>query len=139
MGENPIKLGSMTLLLTIVLLCMAILAVLTLSTAHADLALAQKYADRLQQVYALDATGQQLLAQIDRALQQGATQQELLQLLPQDAVLQDDQITLQLADESGQTLTVALQLTATGTKIVQWEPAVQWSPEERLQGLWGAD
>lgn len=139
MGENPIKLGSMTLLLTIVLLCMAILSVLTLSTARADLSLAEKYADRLQQVYALDSVGQRLLAELDTALQKGATPQELLALLPQDAVLEQDTVTLQLADGAGQTLMVTLELKAKGAVVLQWKPSVEWSPEERLTGLWGAD
>lgn len=139
MGENPIKLGSMTLLLTIVLLCMAILSVLTLSTARADLSLAQKYADRLQQVYALDSVGQRLLAELDTALQKGATPQELLPLLPQDAVLEQDTVTLQLADGAGQTLTVTLELKPEGAVVLQWKPSVEWSPEEQLTGLWGTD
>lgn len=138
MGENPVKLGSMTLLLTIVLLCMAILSVLTLSTAHADLALSQKYADRLHQVYALDSKGQQLLAQVDLALQNGATADQVLALMPEETQFNDNVATVSLEAE-GQVLTIMLQLNENHAEILQWKPGVKWSVDEKLEGLWGAD
>lgn len=139
MGENPVKLGSMTLLLTIVMLCMAILSVLTLSTANADLALSQKYAERLQQVYALDSVGQQLLAQVDTALKNGAKPDEVIALLPNKTQMQDNVAFISLEDENGQVLNIKLKLKENAAEILQWQPTVKWSPDEQINGLWGAD
>ena len=44
MESRPVRLGWLSLLLTVIILCLATLSVLSFSTARADLALAQKQA-----------------------------------------------------------------------------------------------
>ena len=50
MNKAPIRLGPMALLLTVISICLTILAILTFTTARADLRLAQKYAETVQAV-----------------------------------------------------------------------------------------
>lgn len=54
MESRPVRLGWLSLLLTVIILCLATLSVLSFSTARADLALAQKQARQAQSVYALE-------------------------------------------------------------------------------------
>lgn len=70
MESRPVRLGWLSLLLTVIILCLATLSVLSFSTARADLALAQKQARQAQSVYALECAGQQWLAELDAALAQ---------------------------------------------------------------------
>lgn len=63
MESRPVRLGWLSLLLTVIILCLATLSVLSFSTARADLALAQKQARQAQSVYALECAGQQWLAE----------------------------------------------------------------------------
>ena len=65
MESRPVRLGWLSLLLTVIILCLATLSVLSFSTARADLALAQKQARQAQSVYALECAGQQWLAELD--------------------------------------------------------------------------
>ena len=67
MESRPVRLGWLSLLLTVIILCLATLSVLSFSTARADLALAQKQARQAQSVYALECAGQQWLAELDAA------------------------------------------------------------------------
>ena len=48
MESRPVRLGWLSLLLTVIILCLATLSVLSFSTARADLALAQKQARQAQ-------------------------------------------------------------------------------------------
>ena len=62
MNKAPIRLGPMALLLTVISICLTILAILTFTTARADLRLAQKYAETVQARYAIEKDGQTYLA-----------------------------------------------------------------------------
>ena len=88
MESRPVRLGWLSLLLTVIILCLATLSVLSFSTARADLALAQKQARQAQSVYALECAGQQWLAELDAALAQaGGTDmgERLAQMLARKA------------------------------------------------------
>lgn len=61
MKQMPIKLGPLALLLTVISICLTTLAILTFATAQADLRLAEKAAETLQQRYALEVQGQEFL------------------------------------------------------------------------------
>ena len=58
MKQIPIKLGPLTLLLTVISICLTVLAILSFTTARADLRLAEKYADTVRSRYALEKQGQ---------------------------------------------------------------------------------
>jgi len=58
MKQIPIKLGPLTLLLTVISICLTTLAILTFTTARADLRLAEKYAETVRSRYALEEQGQ---------------------------------------------------------------------------------
>ena len=61
MKQIPIKLGPLALLLTVISICVTTLAILTFTTARADLSLAEKYAQTVETRYALERQGQEFL------------------------------------------------------------------------------
>ena len=63
MEETPIRLGPLALLLTVVSICLSVLAILTFTTAWADHALAEQYGETVQTRYALEQQGQRFLAE----------------------------------------------------------------------------
>ncbi len=69
MKNPPIRLGPLALLLTVISICLAILAILNFTTARADLRLAEKYADTVRVRYALDADGQEYLSRLNAGLE----------------------------------------------------------------------
>ena len=64
MKQVPIKLGLLALLLTVISICLTVLAILSFTTARADLRLAEKYAQTVSERYLLEAEGQKLLAEL---------------------------------------------------------------------------
>ncbi|MEA4966200.1 MAG: hypothetical protein VB055_10300 [Oscillospiraceae bacterium] len=128
------QLGSITVLFSVILLCVAVLAVLCLSTAKADLATAQNYADHVTQFYKVEQTGQQFLAQVDKALQTYGTALTGDEL-PDGAALEDGEISAVLGAD-GITLTVRLKVEHDDTyQILEWNRQVTWSENTDLT-LW---
>lgn len=64
MKQLPIRLGPLALLLTVISICLTVLAILSFTTAEADLRLAEKYAETVSQRYCLETEGQELLARL---------------------------------------------------------------------------
>ena len=108
MNHMPIKLGPLALLLSVICLCLSVLAVLTFSTARADLALAERYAQTVQTRYALEAQGQTFLATARPG-------------------------TVQEFEQDGMRLTVAVDETGA---VTRWTMEKQWTQAETIGGLW---
>ncbi len=114
----PIRSGALTLLIALAAICLAVLAVLSLTTAQADLSLAEKALDRFSQDAALENEGQQWLAQLDAALAAGQDTAALGQTGEGGAV------TTILTGEGGRTLTIAALPTPQGPgryTLTRWQ------------------
>lgn len=64
----PLRMGMLNILMVVIALCLAVLAVLALSTARAGAALSERQASNVRETYAVEAVGEQLAAQLDVAL-----------------------------------------------------------------------
>lgn len=71
MKQIPIRLGPVALVLTVMAVCLTVMAILTVSTAGADKTLATMFADSTQIRYSLEAGGQEFLRDADVALAEG--------------------------------------------------------------------
>ena len=125
MESRPVRLGWLSLLLTVIILCLATLSVLSFSTARADLALAQKQARQAQSVYALECAGQQWLAELDA-------------LLPHGTAREGPGVSAVLEGADGRSLSVFAELTADGGyRVIQWQQSAEWAGEAEAPALFG--
>ena len=114
----PIRTGALTLLIALTAVCLAVLAVLSFTTAQADLSLAEKSLERFSQDAVLENEGQQWLAQLDAALAAGQDAAALGQ------TGEDGTITVTLTGEEGRTLTIAALPTPQGPgryTLTRWQ------------------
>ena len=128
--HRPVRSGALTLLFTAVLLCLAVLAVLSLATAHADAALARRSIEHLQAEAAAEQAGQAWLAAVDAAGRAGGA-------LPAGTEPDEGggvQAALALAD--GSTLYVAAAPGAQGWGFTRWQLSTPWEPDVSLD-VWG--
>lgn len=128
----PIRTGALTLLLTLVAICLSVLSVLSFSTALADLRLAEKSMSRFQQDAALENEGQRWLAALDGQLTAGSDGSAVGELLPDGTV----QTILKTSD--GRSLTIAVRPTPDADPrytVVRWQFGQDWTPETDLN-LW---
>lgn len=129
MKQIPIKLGPLTLLLTMISICLTVLAILSFTTARADLRLAEKYADTVRSRYALEKQGQafrQELSETDPA-DYGLSGWERDKDGVYHTVLTRDDLSLSIGfcpNEKGK------------TDILQWQHTKDWAEDESIGQLW---
>ena len=108
MNHIPIKLGPLALLLTVVLICLSVLAILTFTTARADLALAERYAQTVQTRYDLERQAQEFLVTAQ----------------PRDSLA---------FEENGMRLIVSLDDEG---RVSRWTLERDWVQSDTIGGLW---
>lgn len=132
--HRPVRTGAMTLLITTVLICMSVLAVLSLVTARADMALADKALSGLQGQAQIENAGQEYLAQLDAALKENRE-------LPAQATKQQDGTIQAVLTVNDSTLEIVVQPKAAqledpaAYRIVRWHVSTGWQPDQSLE-LW---
>ena len=129
MKRKPLRLGSVSLLFAVILVCTALLALLGVMTARADWLMTEKYAQRLNSQYAHEAEAQEWLAQLDEALARGDE-------LPEPAKWEDGQITALFEWQDGCRLDAALRQTGEGWQVVRWEMTMEWTENTDMGQLW---
>lgn len=93
-SDTEVRMGPLALFTLMAVICLAVLAVLALSTANATMALAQRRADATDQLYLNEAAAQAFVASLDEQLAAGA----------------DDQVALQQASDAATALPAAHNL-----------------------------
>lgn len=140
--------GASSILLIFVLLCLTTFATLSLVSAQADARLSGKTAESVSAYYEADARAEELLAEIDGALQsvpvgEGYLQAcvGLLAALDGVDVSQDEDglsVSYQVAAGENQQLQVTLEVPASGGyRLTGWKMVntTQWQEEETMS-LW---
>ena len=125
MEHRRIRVGSIAVLFTVVVVCAAIFAVLTLVTASSDLRTARSYEQRVEALYECENLGEQWLAQVSGYL-------EGLQELPENTW--ENQGALGTEITWGPMRLTARVDAATGA-VLEWNCNALWQPEEDLD-LW---
>ncbi len=124
MKQPMIRLGPLALLLTVISICLTILAILTFTTARADLRLAEKYAGTVQSRYALEKSGQEYLARLHAGSENAPAPDG-------DAVIRRD---LEL---DGYQLHIGLRADGQGGwQVISWRQEKVWEQEEIIDNLW---
>ena len=128
MKEVPVKLGPLTLLLTVISICLTTLAILNFTTARADLRLAERFAGTVETRYALEAQGQAFLREIDGA----GPDDPALAALERDS----DGVYWYTAERDGAFLRIGLVEGETGFEPVAWRQEKEWEQDEFIEDLW---
>lgn len=125
MEHRRIRVGSVAVLFTVVVVCAAIFAVLTLVTADSDLRTARSYRDRVEALYACENLGEQWLDDVNGYIFQGGA-------LPDNTREEDGRLVTKIT-RGAMELTARVDA-ATGA-VLEWSCTARWQPEEDLE-LW---
>lgn len=130
MESKQIRLGSVTLLCTFVMVCVAVLTVLSIVTARADWQLTRHSAQVTTQWYELQNEGQLWLSRLDQAVR--AEGWEAAQL-PEGSLREGQSITTTL-ERGGRTLTIqvekAPEVSRRPWRLTRWRGSAEWDEEE---------
>ena len=127
MEKKRFQVGSIAVLFSVVALCVAVFALLTVVTAASDYRVSRQYGDHVQALYQCENRGQLWLAQVDAWLAgEGA--------LPEGAQVSGDRIETEIPEGSLK-LQIRLSITNAGYEIQRWSCTTQWQPAEQWN-LW---
>lgn len=122
MRKQPVRLGWLSLLLAVSMVCLAVLSVLAFATARASSALAKRQAQAVTELYALENEGQQWLAAADAAARAGT--------LP-------DGVQEKTFTSGSRILDAAVQVQNGRCTVVRWRHSAVWTEPAPAQNLWG--
>ena len=124
MKNPPIRLGPLALLLTVISICLAILAILSFTTARADLRLAETYAETVRTRCALDKDAQEYLCRLNAGREPA---------LEPDG----DGVCRVELERGGCLLRIALLDDGQrGWTVLSWRQEKRWEQKETIDNLW---
>ena len=133
--KGSVRMGPITLIALVVILCMAVLAVLAVTTSQANYTQALRQSESIAATYANEKSGQELLAQVDACLaevaQEGGSVQDALMalksVLPSTAVTSGKTVRVAFATNTGHTLNITLSINDDLTyTITKWKSSTEW-------------
>lgn len=143
--NGSVRIGPISLFTLVIILCLAVMAVLSATTAQATYSAAEKQALFTNDTYQNEQAAQSAVAVIDAALEDvrasGSGLDEALaavdEALPADAQRDGSRVLMTFASSSGRTLDVELTITANATyEISQWKATTQWTNDGPGATLW---
>lgn len=148
--DGSVRIGPVSVFSLVVILCLAVMAVLTVTTAQAAYTAAEKQARFTTDTYLNEQAAQNFVAEIDGALadarSDAGTSPNLKNALAavepvvasyDDAAIVDDQVQADFTTENGRTLSVVLTIKDDATyEISQWRATTQWNEADSGEILW---
>lgn len=129
MRETPVRLGPLSLLLAVISICLAVLAVLNMTTASADLRLAERYAQTVTARYALEKQGQEALLELSGT--ESADWQSMGWEQEADGIYQ------KRLENDGTFLQIRIAEQENGEAVVlTWKQEKEWEEDDRIENLW---
>lgn len=142
--RGSVRIGPVSLFSLIILLSLAVLSVLTLSTAQAAYTSAIKQASFSDDLYQNEMLGNDLLALVDTELKaasdKGDTRAQALnsleKTLPEYAQVEGNEVRGQIIAESGRTLTIILTISSDlQYSVSSWKATIEWNANDD-ETLW---
>ena len=131
--NTKIRLGPMAVFILLVAVVLTTLAMLAQATSHADLVMAERFADVTAVRYSLEEEGQNYLMQIDEALKAGD-----FDAAENGAEVTEDGNLRHTVSRDGYDLVI--EITDPGKagkyKVIKWNLSRQWEAEGQFQNIW---
>lgn len=137
---TPVRFGALSLLLLIVSIVLALLAVLALTTAHAASSMTERHVAYVDEVYVLEAQGQQWLARTDGALVDAQAEGSLSSLgayLTDGAAVSGDTVSVTLGSAEALKLDIVLKVGADYRYTIEsWKITREFPEDAAIGNLW---
>jgi hypothetical protein len=147
--DGNVNIGAISIFALIVILCMAVLSVLTLATAHSSLVLSRRQAVSVQELYLNETAAQTFVAEAGSMLGGGGTTDQQLTVLCERAEsavegkveatarMSGQSILADFTCENGRVLKVTLTMLPDGTyRIDNWRMTAMENEEQPIGTLY---
>ncbi|MDO4502580.1 MAG: S4A5 electrogenic sodium bicarbonate cotransporter 4 [Coriobacteriia bacterium] len=142
---GSVRIGPLSLFVLVVTLCMAVLAVLSFTTARASSYEANNQRDYTSGAYANEVAAQEFVALVDEQLagvkEAGGTKEAAMEAVrsvsPDVAIIEESQVSVAFSSDQIRRLTVCLQVNDDlSYTVTKWKTSVSWPQVEDGQGYW---
>ncbi|MCR5666850.1 MAG: hypothetical protein K6G01_08470 [Eubacterium sp.] len=133
MKTKKIRLGTVFILFTVVMICVVVLSVLSIMTAKADYKETKKAADHVTEIYENESLGQEWLGRVDACLK---AEGDIV--WPQDATYENGILSTTIGDKQQLSISLKIDEENRTYEIVEWKNAATWSEDTSLN-LWQGD
>lgn len=144
-GRGSVRIGPISLFALVIILCLAVMAVLSVTTAQATYAAAERQADFTADTYANERAAQEFTANVDAVLSStrssGGDSTEALAAIkrafPDEAKIDGSTIKAEFTTDSGRALALELEINADATyTITSWKTTTLWTENGAGETLW---
>lgn len=146
-NSGTVRMGPISIFALIILICLAVMAVLTISTAQATYSAAEKQMLFTDDTYENERAGQELVKLVDETLAPlrtsggtvGGAVAALEEVLPEGAFVEDSSVYARFVADSGRALTVTIAIRDDlDYSITNWQASTQWTedPSSGNENLW---
>lgn len=148
---GSVRIGPISVITLVVVLCLAVMSALAASTAHATKVISGRYAESVELMYVVESAGQEFVAGVDEALASGggaaAVNAELDAICARVRAVDsrvsctaeafDSSVSAKLSCEDARTLEVELELQPDATyRIVEWKMSPPQQEAPATGNLW---
>ena len=131
---NRIRLGSVTLLFSVIIICVSVLAVLSISTAVADSAMAERFAQETETTYSLENDAQARISEIADVFAQ--YHGEAVDFLPEYAEVADENTVLFSVQNEKKIISVMLSIGDDySLSVSSWKETPLWTEDNEINVL----
>ncbi len=143
--QGAVRIGPVSILVVIIVLCLAVMAVLAFTTSEAEKSITMRQEESTTALYANEAEAQKFLAGLDAALadarRSGASVNTALVALglPDDARYEDGVLTVAFVQDNGRRLDIKLRIATTASyEIMEWRATTEWNEEDPDMVFWSS-
>jgi hypothetical protein len=143
--QGSVRIGPVSILVLIIILCLAVMAVLAITTSEAEESITTRQQDATTALYANETQAQVFLADLDEALAQARAANESVQSalasleLPEGATYENGVLTASFVQDSGRRLDIELSIPNTASyEIMAWRATTEWNEEDPDKIFWSA-
>lgn len=143
--QGSVRIGPVSILVLIIILCLAVMAVLTVTTSEAEESITTRQEESIATMYANEAEAQTFLADLDsmlalaRSVNTSVETALALLDLPEGWTYENGVLSLAFVQDNGRRLDIELALPSTaGYEIMAWRATTEWSEEDPDKVFWSA-
>lgn len=144
-SQGSVRMGPISLFTLVILICLAVLGLLAISTSQATYAAAERQAKFMQETYENETAAWEFVETVDEAVEtvrlSGGTMDDAMaaveRAVPSDAIVSGCMVTMRFKGDLGRTLEVRIVVNNDATmSIVDWIAGMERSSDASGETLW---
>ncbi|WP_251197581.1 hypothetical protein [Anaerotardibacter muris] len=139
--QGSVRVGPVSILVLTIVLCLAVMAVLALTTSRAEESITSRQEASTIEMYANELEGQTFLARLDAALAASPTVAAALDSLdlPEGATFENGVLKVAFEQPGGRRLDIEVSIpNKSGYQVIAWRASTEWNEDDPDVIFWSS-